>query len=188
MVGSSEVIGSWKTRPMSPPRTLRMSAFDSPTRSRPPSSTWPAVITPPGGSSRMIELPSIDFPQPDSPTRPSVSPSATSRLTPSTACTVEPRSRISACRSLISSTLTWGAPPSRSRGSPEPDIQQVAQRVAEEVEGDDDDHDEHSDRVDLPPVTGVDVARAVRQHAAPGRGGRRQAEAQVAEHRQDQDG
>src|SRR5580704_15317259 len=102
----------------------------------------------------MIELPSIDFPQPDSPTRPSVSPSATCRLTPSTACTVEPRSRISVCRSLISSTLTWGAPPSELPDSPEPHVQQVAQRVAEEMEGGDDDHDEQADRVDLPPGPG----------------------------------
>src|SRR5712671_1241019 len=39
------------------------------------------------GTSRITALPSVDFPQPDSPTRPTVSPAATSRLTSSTACT-----------------------------------------------------------------------------------------------------
>ena len=189
MVGSRDVIGSWKTIPMSPPRTLRISLFDSRTRSRPSSSTCPAQMRPPGGSRRMTEVPSMVLPQPDSPTRPSVSPSATARLTPSTARTVASRSRISTRRSLISRTLT-GARQERGRSrsaamslspgpvlhsrcahrgraragharSPEPDVEQVTQRVADEIEGHHDHHDEHADRVDLPPVTGEDVAGAV---------------------------
>src|SRR5260221_2888331 len=45
-------------------------------------------ITPSFASSRRIRVrPSVDFPQPDSPTRPSVSPFLMSRSTPSTACT-----------------------------------------------------------------------------------------------------
>ena len=38
----------------------------------------------------MIALPVVDLPQPDSPTRPSVSPCFTSRLTFETACTLRP--------------------------------------------------------------------------------------------------
>ena len=40
-----------------------------------------------GLSRRTMHLPKVDFPQPDSPTRPSVSPAWMSRLTPSTAFT-----------------------------------------------------------------------------------------------------
>ena len=40
-----------------------------------------------------MQRPSVDFPQPDSPTRPSTSPSAISRSTPSTACTTACSSR-----------------------------------------------------------------------------------------------
>ena len=36
----------------------------------------------------MMALAVVDLPQPDSPTSPSVSPRATSKLTPDTACTV----------------------------------------------------------------------------------------------------
>src|SRR5690242_21196512 len=41
----------------------------------------------PSGSSPMRPRPRVDFPHPDSPTRPSVSPGARSKLTPSTART-----------------------------------------------------------------------------------------------------
>src|ERR1700733_11395092 len=181
-VGSRDVIGSWKTIPMSLPRTLRISALDSRTRSRPSSSTCPATIRPPGGSSRISEVPSMVLPEPDSPTSPSVSPSSMVKLTPSTACTVTSRSRISALRPETSSRLTAARP-----STPQPYVKQVAQRVTQEVEGDDDDDDQHADGVNLPPVPGEDVAGAVRQHPAPRRGRRRQPEPEVAEHGQHQD-
>src|SRR4029450_13247234 len=47
-----------------------------------PSTTTAPLAT---GTRRMIALPSVDLPQPDSPTSPSVSPTARSRLTPLTA-------------------------------------------------------------------------------------------------------
>src|ERR1700730_4392391 len=40
------------------------------------------------GTSRMMALPKVDFPQPDSPTSPTVSPASRSKLTSSTARTV----------------------------------------------------------------------------------------------------
>ena len=49
----------------------------------PANSIVPSVIS----YSRRRHRPSVDLPQPDSPTRPSVSPSRTSKLTPSTAWT-----------------------------------------------------------------------------------------------------
>ena len=50
-----------------------------------PKMTWPLV----GSSSlRATQRPSVDFPQPDSPTSPSVSPRRILKLTPETACTL----------------------------------------------------------------------------------------------------
>src|ERR1700674_2466158 len=46
-----------------------------------------------GSISRRIARPTVDLPQPDSPTRPSVSPSAIEKLTPSTANTWPPARR-----------------------------------------------------------------------------------------------
>src|SRR5215472_3194891 len=82
-LGSREAYGSWKTiciflrRGLSPlPFTREIS---SPSNS----------IEPPVGSvSLMMVLPKVVFPQPDSPTSPSVSPGATERETPSTALTL----------------------------------------------------------------------------------------------------
>src|SRR3954469_24715810 len=52
--------------------------------SRPRKSTSPSRLAP-SGRSPMRPRPRVDFPQPDSPTRPRVSPGARSKLTPSTA-------------------------------------------------------------------------------------------------------
>src|SRR6185437_2852500 len=52
--------------------------------------SWPSILMlPPVGSiSRKMVRPTVDLPQPDSPTRPSVSPALIEKLTPSTANTV----------------------------------------------------------------------------------------------------
>src|SRR5258708_13352145 len=66
------------------------------------------------GTSRMIALPRVDLPQPDSPTRPSVSPASTSKLTSSTARTT-PRAlwywtqRLSTESSGIARQLLFGS-------------------------------------------------------------------------------
>ena len=52
----------------------------------------------------MIDSPVIDFPQPDSPTRPSVSPGSMRRLTLPTACTTDLVSWMWVDRSSISMT------------------------------------------------------------------------------------
>ena len=46
-----------------------------------------------GSTSRRMLRATVDLPQPDSPTIPSVSPTPTVKLTPSTACTVPTRRR-----------------------------------------------------------------------------------------------
>ena len=81
--GLSELMGSWKII------CMRVRAWRSalPRRlvtSVPSSSTTPLL----GSMMRMSALPVVDLPQPDSPTRPSVSPSKMSKLTPATALTV----------------------------------------------------------------------------------------------------
>ena len=81
-MASWKIICSWL-------RTWRISSVPSVERSTPSSSTRPDV----GGGTRMIALPVVDLPQPDSPTMPSVSRSARSRLTSLTAWTVPRRAR-----------------------------------------------------------------------------------------------
>ena len=108
--GLSDAYGSWKTICISR-RSGRSWRAPKSSISCPRKITWPAV----GSSSRTIVRPSVDLPQPDSPTSPSVSPSFTSKLTSSTACT-RPTSR---CRSpfrIGKYFLTWrtsirGPPP-----------------------------------------------------------------------------
>jgi len=51
--------------------------------STPPSTTLPSV----GSTKRRMSLPTVDLPQPDSPTRHSVSPGWIEKVTPSTALT-----------------------------------------------------------------------------------------------------
>ena len=65
------------------PRASR--ASDSVSSSRPLNVCVPPAMRPGGCTSRMIDSAVTDFPLPDSPTRPSVSPSPTSKLTSSTA-------------------------------------------------------------------------------------------------------
>src|SRR5258708_36795530 len=52
--------------------------------------SWPSSTTKPSqlGTRRMIALPRVDLPQPDSPTSPTVSPASRSKLTSSTARTM----------------------------------------------------------------------------------------------------
>ena len=70
------VIGSWKIIAISLPRISRISLSGSADRSRPSNRTLPPSIRPAGfGSSRMIARLVTLLPQPDSPTRPSRSPS-----------------------------------------------------------------------------------------------------------------
>ena len=71
--GLSEDIGSWYTIAIRPPRTAAISRSVSCVRSRPPSRTVPAAIRPGGGSSRISASAVSDFPDPDSPTRPTFS-------------------------------------------------------------------------------------------------------------------
>ena len=80
--GLSAVIGSWKIKPISAPRTRRISGSDSASRSRPLKRDAGRQLSVPARcTSRMIDIAVTDLPLPDSPTRPSVSPAAISKLT-----------------------------------------------------------------------------------------------------------
>src|SRR5829696_8928246 len=83
--GSSDEYGSWKTM-CSSRRSGRIARREMCVISRPLRRIVPAV----GSSSRMTQLPTVVLPLPDSPTRPTISPGAIVKLTPSTACTVPP--------------------------------------------------------------------------------------------------
>ncbi len=83
MRGLSEANGSWNTICIER-RTGRISLLLSGVMSVPLSLMLPEV----GSTSRSTVRATVDLPQPDSPTRPSVSPTPSEKLTPSTACTV----------------------------------------------------------------------------------------------------
>ena len=78
--GLSEEYGSWKTTRRSAADVFRCLS-DIVVMSWPCSLTVPAV----GGCRPRTALPIVDLPEPDSPTRPTVSPGAMSKLTPSMA-------------------------------------------------------------------------------------------------------
>src|SRR6266571_1540172 len=200
LVGSSEVSGSWKIIAMSLPRILRRSASGSPTSSLPFSLTEPPTIAPPGGSSPMIDRPVMDLPQPDSPTSPRVSPASIRRSILPTACTTDLVSWMCVDRSVISRT---GAMRGYSSGqwtsagtlvvttagsaAPQPHVERVAQRVAEQVARHHDQHDARADRVDQPPVAVLQVPHPVGEHVAPVLGRVVQPEAKEAERGHGQD-
>ena len=83
--GLSAVDGSWKIIATRRPRTARIAASGSASRSLPPSSTLPPATRAASGSSRMTDSAVIDLPQPDSPTSAKHSPRSSARSTPSTA-------------------------------------------------------------------------------------------------------
>ena len=79
------VIGSWKIIAMSLPRIVRSSSSESPIRFRPSKCAVPFVTRPARGRIPSSASEVTLFPQPDSPTIPSVSPGAMSKETPLTA-------------------------------------------------------------------------------------------------------
>ena len=84
--GFSDVIGSWKIIEMSLPRIFSSSLSSSVARSRPSKRMRePSAIRPGRSTRRITESAVTDFPEPDSPTTPSVPPCAISKSTPSTA-------------------------------------------------------------------------------------------------------
>ena len=86
--GFSEVIGSWKIIAMSLPRMSRNRPCFIFSRSSPLNRASPLVIAEAFGFRPMIVRHVTLFPEPDSPTMPSVLPFSTLKVTPSTALTM----------------------------------------------------------------------------------------------------
>ena len=118
-LGFSDEYGSWNTIWMSL-RSGRIWPIDRCETSRPSNRIVPAV----GSSRRVSSRPVVVLPQPDSPTRDSVSPLRTAKSRPSTACTAPAlrrnrplrtgkylRNPVTWSRSsvIVSSSLTGGA-------------------------------------------------------------------------------
>ena len=99
--GFSEVIGSWKIIPIFTPRISRMRCCDAPSISSPSSRTEPLTVAALRSTSPITVRNVTLFPEPDSPTTPSVFPRSTEKLTPETACTIP-----SSVRKLVRRSLT----------------------------------------------------------------------------------
>src|SRR5690606_33896090 len=135
--GLSEVIGSWKIIETWLPRMARIAFSGRASRSRPSSSTRPAATRPGARSSRMIDSEVTLLPQPDSPTRPSVSPGATSKDRSSTATTVVSSPSKQVVRPCTRRAGFGGigmAASLRSELARQARVQHVAQAVAHQVD------------------------------------------------------
>ena len=112
--GENDVIGSWKTMPIVPPRMARIALPSAGRVARstggPPSgekSIRPPTIRARSGMIRRMDWATMLLPEPDSPTTAMVWPRSTVNETPFTARTT-PSSRVMYVRS--SSTLSRGSP------------------------------------------------------------------------------
>src|SRR5215208_919806 len=143
IVGSSEVIGSWKTIAIFGPLMSSMRFSESLSRSSPSKTISPPLtIVFDSGFRPMMLLAATDFPDPDSPTMASVSPRLRSKVAPRTACT-SPAYVLKEMRR--SSTLRTASPFTVATLLPHPRVEGVTQAVAEEPEADGD-RDQHGGR------------------------------------------
>src|SRR3954465_1878483 len=118
---------------MSLPRIERSARSDSFVRSRPWYVTEPPTTRPARGSRPRVASDVTLLPHPDSPTMPSVSPGAMSKLMPLTACTVPRPVRKLTRRSDTSS--------SGSLADAKLGVEGLTQAVSDQVEGKAGDHD-----------------------------------------------
>src|SRR3989442_4966759 len=117
--GFRKAIGSWRIMAMGEPRSCRISFAVLASRSSRSKGICPPTMRPPGsGTRRRIDRDVIDWPEPDSPTMPSVSPRRTENVAPSTAFTTPRRVWIWVRSSLTSSSasaIATGIPPDGGR-------------------------------------------------------------------------
>src|SRR6266545_4251524 len=152
------VIGSWKIMAISRPRIPRSARSLCRIRSRPSNIARPDCTCPLRASKPSTASEVTLFPQPDSPTMPSVSPRAMSNEMPLTAYTVPRRVENSTRRS---STLR-----SDSLAATKLRVERLAQAVADEVEPEDRD-DDGDTRNDRKVHRSLEVSLDVRQHRPP---------------------
>src|ERR1700733_3342323 len=167
-------IGSWKIIAISRPARRRRNLAGMPCRSWPRYWTDPDSTLTPAGSRFAIARSVRDLPEPDSPTMPKRSPSATSKLMSSTMRVVglplrcTPRDRL---RTESSGASVISLPPVRA--------EQVGQPVAEPGKPQAGDDDREAGNGRLLPLRG-DELLAARDHRSPFGGGRGDAKPQVA--------
>src|SRR5262245_34852804 len=186
--GLSELIGSCRIIATLRPRMRVMSASGLARRSSPSRRTWPPTIRAAGrGWSRTRLRHVMLLPEPDSPTSPSVSPSARLNDTPSTARITPQRVTMCVRRSRTSTAggaavgvvrlvlLATGAPRAGTSlagraGSElaELRVEGVPEPVTEEVERKDDQQDGEPGEAGHPPGAGHELA-PLGDHRAPGR-------------------
>ncbi len=133
--GFSALVASWKDMATSSPRSRRRSSGSRAITSCPSTRIRPATMRPGSGTRRSTESPSIVLPQPDSPTRPTISPAATCRLAPSTARTRPSGVGNCVCKPSTSRTCPIDAYRLRrgSRASRSPSPMKLHARVASEM-------------------------------------------------------
>src|SRR5919205_274803 len=148
------VIGSWKIIAICRPRTRRRARWLKPRRSRPSKRAVPERTRPARGRRPSSASAVTLFPQPDSPTMPSVSPGPISKEIPFTACTVPPPvqkwTRRSSTLKRASSGTAEDAPaeePERlplaepAHAAAELRVERLTQAVADQVEAEHGDGD-----------------------------------------------
>src|SRR5262249_29167720 len=140
------------------------------------------------GINPMMAMDVTVFPEPDSPTRPRVSPRLTWKLT---SCTTSTQSRCILNATLRSSTERRASDRSRASvlgliratvlgtSGSWPRADRPAQRVADDGEGRDGEGEGDPRWIDE--VLQIETMRCLGQHAAPARRGRRHAEPQIAQ-------
>ena len=138
------------------------------------------TIRPGGSTSRRIEKPVTDLPEPDSPTRPRISPLASVKLTPSTALAT-PVAREEMRAQILDLEK-------RRRHRCKPRIEDVAQPVADEVDADDDQQQRDAGKHRHPVAAGEQVIIAVGDQQAERGLGDRHADAEEGERRLQRDG
>ena len=132
--GFSVIIGSWKIMAMRDPRSRASAGSPAATRSWPSKTMRPAVMRPGSSIRPMMEKPVTDLPDPDSPTRPRISPRRRARSMPSTARTTPARVSNSVHSPSMRSRSVLTA--RRTQRSPlQPRVEDVAQLVADQVDG-----------------------------------------------------
>src|SRR5271154_3652562 len=130
--------------------------------------TEPSAIFPARSRMRITAYEVTDLPEPDSPTMPSVSPLATDILTCCTALTMPRRVANSTVRSLTSSNGCAVMACSRTSCLRPPlRVNQIAQAIAEQIETDPRDHQRPAGEERDPPLAGNDIGRTFRDHNAP---------------------
>src|SRR5436853_2550192 len=135
--GFREFMAPWKMIEISFHRTARMAGSDRSTRSRPSNAMEPRTIRPLKGRRRMSARAVVVFPQPLSPARPIASPRSRANEAPSTAWTIPAFVVNSIARSRTSRRGAVSAPP-------EAGVQDLVERVAEQVEAEDEEDDAES--------------------------------------------